>query len=82
MLYFPKVGRSRISKIHHDHQNHQYHLTECDVPVPGIPCTGKKSSESVLVKFGIGKKSCNRYRKKSTGIGSENILYWKKYWYT
>ena len=65
--------------------------TECDVPVPGIFHffggfgTGigtnwyrKKVSEPVSVKFGIGKKSRNRYGKnlvpkKGTGIGIENI---------
>ena len=64
---------------------------ECDVPVPGIfhffggIGTGigtnwyrNKVSEPVSVKFGIGKKSRNRYREnflpeKSTGIGIENI---------
>ena len=54
-------------------------------------------SKPVSVKFGIGKKSWNRYRKKlvsekkvsepkfgtekSTGIGIKNIWYRKKYWY-
>ena len=56
-------------------------MTECDVPIPGIPGTEnfhffggigtgigtnwyrKKVSEPVSVKFGIGKKSRNRYRK-------------------
>jgi len=43
----------------------------------------KKVSEPVSVKFGIGKKSRNRYRKnlvpeKSTGIGIVNIWYRKK----
>ena len=43
----------------------------------------EKVSEPVSVKFGIGKKSRNRYRKnlvpeKSTGIGIVNIWYRKK----
>ena len=63
-------------------------VSECDIPVPGIPGTGNFSSflvVSVPVSEIIDtrKKSQNRYRKnlvpeKSTGIGIENIWYRKK----